>query len=54
MPALVAVMIMVVVATHHLVIGVVAGVLIAMTLFARRVAHLTETDASTSRTRATS
>ncbi|MEO9324828.1 SulP family inorganic anion transporter [Nocardioides sp. C4-1] len=32
------------VATHNLAIGVVVGVLVAMTLFARRVAHLTETD----------
>lgn len=32
------------VATHNLAIGVVIGVLVAMTLFARRVAHLTETD----------
>jgi SulP family sulfate permease len=31
----------VVVATHNLAIGVVAGVLVAMVLFARRVAHLT-------------
>jgi len=31
------------VATHNLAIGVVVGVLVAMTLFARRVAHLTET-----------
>jgi len=30
-------------ATHNLAIGVVVGVLVAMTLFARRVAHLTET-----------
>ncbi|WP_435771492.1 SulP family inorganic anion transporter [Nocardioides sp. SYSU DS0651] len=30
--------------THNLAIGVVVGVLVAMTLFARRVAHLTETD----------
>ena len=30
------------VATHNLAIGVVVGVLVAMTLFARRVAHLTE------------
>lgn len=29
--------------THNLAIGVVVGVLVAMTLFARRVAHLTET-----------
>lgn len=33
----------VVVATHNLAIGVVVGVLVAMVLFARRVAHLTET-----------
>jgi SulP family sulfate permease len=33
----------VVVGTHNLAIGVVVGVLVAMTLFARRVAHLTET-----------
>jgi SulP family sulfate permease len=33
----------VVVATHNLAIGVGVGVLVAMTLFARRVAHLTET-----------
>jgi SulP family sulfate permease len=32
----------VVVATHNLAIGVVAGVLVAMVLFARRVAHLTD------------
>ncbi len=31
------------VTTHHLAIGVGVGVLVAMTLFARRVAHLTET-----------
>ena len=31
------------VATHNLAIGVVVGVLVAMILFARRVAHLTET-----------
>ncbi|QCW49255.1 SulP family inorganic anion transporter [Nocardioides dongxiaopingii] len=31
------------VATHNLAIGVVVGVLVAMTLFARRVAHVTET-----------
>ncbi len=31
------------VATHNLAIGVVAGVLVAMTLFARRVAHVTQT-----------
>jgi SulP family sulfate permease len=35
--------VVVVVATHNLAIGVVVGVLVAMTLFARRVAHLTET-----------
>ena len=29
--------------SHNLAIGVVVGVLVAMTLFARRVAHLTET-----------
>jgi len=34
----------VVVATHNLAIGVVVGVLVAMVLFARRVAHLTETN----------
>ncbi len=33
----------VVVATHNLAIGVAVGVLVAMTLFARRVAHLVET-----------
>ncbi len=33
----------VIVATHNLAIGVVVGVLVAMVLFARRVAHLTET-----------
>ncbi|MCM3514337.1 SulP family inorganic anion transporter [Nocardioides sp. P86] len=32
------------VATHNLAIGVVVGVLVATTLFARRVAHLTEVD----------
>lgn len=32
------------VATHNLAIGVVVGVLVAMTLFARRVAHLTEVE----------
>jgi SulP family sulfate permease len=32
------------VATHNLAIGVIVGVLVAMTLFARRVAHLTETN----------
>jgi SulP family sulfate permease len=31
------------VATHNLAVGVVVGVLVAMTLFARRVAHLTDT-----------
>ncbi len=31
------------VTTHNLAIGVISGVLVAMTLFARRVAHLTET-----------
>jgi SulP family sulfate permease len=31
------------VGTHNLAIGVVVGVLVAMTLFARRVAHLTDT-----------
>jgi SulP family sulfate permease len=31
------------VTTHNLAIGVITGVLVAMTLFARRVAHLTET-----------
>ena len=31
------------VATHNLAIGVVVGVLVAMTLFARRVAHVTDT-----------
>ncbi|MDQ4051071.1 MAG: SulP family inorganic anion transporter [Actinomycetota bacterium] len=36
--------VVVVVATHNLAIGVVVGVLVAMTLFARRVAHLTETN----------
>ena len=36
--------VVVVVATHNLAIGVIVGVLVAMTLFARRVAHLTETD----------
>ncbi len=35
--------VVVVVATHNLAIGVVVGVMVAMTLFARRVAHLTET-----------
>jgi len=36
--------VLVTVLTHNLAIGVVVGVLVAMTLFARRVAHLTETD----------
>jgi SulP family sulfate permease len=35
--------VVVTVATHNLAIGVIVGVLVAMTLFARRVAHLTET-----------
>jgi SulP family sulfate permease len=35
--------VVVTVATHNLAIGVITGVLVAMTLFARRVAHLTET-----------
>ncbi len=35
--------VIVVVATHNLAIGVIVGVLVAMTLFARRVAHLAET-----------
>jgi len=35
--------VVVVVATHNLAVGVVVGVLVAMTLFARRVAHLTDT-----------
>ncbi|MET0820025.1 MAG: SulP family inorganic anion transporter [Aeromicrobium sp.] len=35
--------VVVTVLTHNLAIGVVSGVLVAMTLFARRVAHLTET-----------
>lgn len=35
--------VLVTVLTHNLAIGVVVGVLVAMTLFARRVAHLTET-----------
>jgi SulP family sulfate permease len=34
----------VVVATHNLAIGVIAGVLVAMVLFARRVAHLVTVD----------
>lgn len=36
--------VIVVVATNNLAIGVIVGVLLAMTLFARRVAHLTQTD----------
>ncbi|TQL68358.1 SulP family sulfate permease [Nocardioides albertanoniae] len=36
--------VVVTVATHNLAIGVVVGVLVAMTLFARRVAHMTATD----------
>jgi SulP family sulfate permease len=36
--------IVVVVTTHNLAIGVIVGVLVATTLFARRVAHLTETE----------
>ena len=36
--------VLVTVSTLNLAIGVVVGVLVAMTLFARRVAHLTETD----------
>ncbi len=35
--------VVVTVATHNPAIGVIVGVLVAMTLFARRVAHLTET-----------
>jgi SulP family sulfate permease len=35
--------VVVTVATHNLAVGVGVGVLVAMTLFARRVAHLTET-----------
>jgi SulP family sulfate permease len=35
--------VVVTVTTHNLAIGVIVGVLVAMTLFARRVAHLTET-----------
>ena len=35
--------VVVTVGTHNLAIGVIVGVLVAMTLFARRVAHLTET-----------
>ncbi|KQY55349.1 sulfate permease [Aeromicrobium sp. Root495] len=40
--------VVVTVATHNLAIGVGVGVLVAMTLFARRVAHLTETRRSLS------
>jgi SulP family sulfate permease len=36
----------VVVATHNLAIGVIVGVLVAMVLFARRVAHLVTVDRS--------
>ncbi len=36
--------VVVVVATHNLAIGVIVGVLVAMTLFARRVAHLARVD----------
>jgi SulP family sulfate permease len=35
--------VVVVLATHNLAIGVIVGVLVAMTLFARRVAHVTQT-----------
>ncbi|MET0930509.1 MAG: SulP family inorganic anion transporter [Aeromicrobium sp.] len=41
--AVMVVTVVVTVLTHNLAIGVVVGVLVAMTLFARRVAHLTET-----------
>ena len=41
--AVMLVTVVVVVASHNLAIGVIVGVLVAMTLFARRVAHLTET-----------
>jgi SulP family sulfate permease len=41
--AVMAATVVVTVATHNLAIGVVVGVLVAMTLFARRVAHLTAT-----------
>jgi SulP family sulfate permease len=41
--AVMAATVVVTVLSHNLAIGVVAGVLVAMTLFARRVAHLTET-----------
>jgi SulP family sulfate permease len=36
--------VVVTVATHNLAIGVLVGVIVAMTLFARRVAHVTQTD----------
>ncbi|TYL49572.1 SulP family inorganic anion transporter [Nocardioides sp. BGMRC 2183] len=36
--------VLVTVLTHNLAIGVVVGVIVAMTLFARRVAHLTQTE----------
>lgn len=42
--AVMVVTVVVVVATHNLAIGVVVGVLVAMTLFARRVAHLARVD----------
>ncbi|MCW2818812.1 MAG: sodium-independent anion transporter [Marmoricola sp.] len=42
--AVMVVTVVVTVLTHNLAIGVVAGVLLAMTLFARRVAHLTATE----------
>ncbi|MGZ5418563.1 MAG: SulP family inorganic anion transporter [Nocardioides sp.] len=41
--AVMAATVAVTVTTHNLAIGVVVGVLVAMTLFARRVAHLTDT-----------
>lgn len=41
--AVMLVTVVVTVTTHNLAIGVVVGVLVAMTLFARRVAHLTQT-----------
>ena len=44
--AVMATTVLVTVTTHNLAIGVVIGVLVAMTLFARRVAHLTETHRS--------
>lgn len=44
--------VLVTVLTHNLAIGVVVGVLVAMTLFARRVAHLTETSPRARRGRA--